>query len=610
MKNKLVCLIFVLVCLLQTNLIAETPNYPQEKIDGIEYYIYTVQASEGLYAISRKFGVTQAEINTSNPEIQTGLKVGQIIKIPVAKNAKTEVVTAKSSEVVFVTHKVESKQTLYSISKLYDVSQEEIVKYNPQIEKGLQSGVLLQIPKKHSQTTPVTKEVTSQQPQPKPVTPTPEVTTKTTPEKNHNPNYIKHIVKKKETIYSLSKLYGVDASEIIKLNPLVAQNLRVNDEILIPKIDNEVGKTSPSVQLELKASSNTLNSELSGGKKHIKLVFLLPFMLKDNSSEISNDRFVDFYAGALLAVDEGKEKGISFEISTFDTGNTEQQMLDVLTNPTLKSADLIIGPAFSNQISLMSKFSKENKITTLVPFSSRINDIDSNPYLFQFNPGKDVELNFVTNLLTSNYKNANIIFANLPDISSMDEGNRWVDELKEILKKKSVKFNQVELSTPDYSDFKSSFRKGVKNIVFFNTDKFAFVNPFLNPLVRQSDGFDLVLFEQYNWKYQDIKIPAKINISPFEMSLSSVLPSKFNLKYFQIYGKQPATYSPRFDLLGYDLTMYFITLLNLHGNKMAEHAENFVFTNGIQSLPKFKKIGHTGGFINQRVYLNETKLTK
>jgi len=82
----------------------------------------------------------------------------------------------------------------------------------------------------------------------------------------------------------------------------------------------------------------------------------------------------------------------------------------VLNNPELKTMDFIIGPAYTNQIPFVSDFAKENKINTLIPFSSKVYDVTLNPYLFQFNPGIDVEVKFVGELLRNEFKNDNIVF--------------------------------------------------------------------------------------------------------------------------------------------------------------------------------------------------------
>ena len=111
----------LLILFLVTSLHIFGQTYPKISLEGQEYYLYTVQKSEGFYAISQRFGVPQASIIEANPSAEAGLKVGQIIKVPVMENA----VPAKKEKVKpdfpVKTYTIRPKDTLYSLSKKYKV---------------------------------------------------------------------------------------------------------------------------------------------------------------------------------------------------------------------------------------------------------------------------------------------------------------------------------------------------------------------------------------------------------------------------------------------------------------------------------------------------------
>ncbi len=140
---------------------------------------HTVESGETLYSLSRKYGVSVDEIKMSNEEaIKKGLKVGQVVKIPSTKSIdstassigstvtptrevtqnkstvivsepkQTEAVSAEAGNSGMVTHKVEPKETLYSLSKRYNVTVDDIKAENPDVAKhGLQVGQTLTIRK-------------------------------------------------------------------------------------------------------------------------------------------------------------------------------------------------------------------------------------------------------------------------------------------------------------------------------------------------------------------------------------------------------------------------------------------------------------------------------
>jgi LysM repeat protein len=150
MKKNIFCLLTIIILSLTSFSIGQNNSYPIKKVNGIEYYVYTVQSGDGLFAISRKFGIAPEEITKVNPEIQKGLKSGQKILIPVQKNVQENIqenqdasrklknelsaLEQKSFEenqkkihqqtessfpstTLFIQHKVEKNQTLFGIIK-------------------------------------------------------------------------------------------------------------------------------------------------------------------------------------------------------------------------------------------------------------------------------------------------------------------------------------------------------------------------------------------------------------------------------------------------------------------------------------------------------------
>lgn len=133
--------------------------------DNVSEISHTVAPKETLYSISRKYNVPVDEIKSSNEKLLiNGLKIGQVITIPSTKvSASNNVVSSvieplsSVSKVVVpqdqvavnnITHKVEPKETLYSLSKKYNVTVDEIKQQNKELlQKGLQVGQLLTINK-------------------------------------------------------------------------------------------------------------------------------------------------------------------------------------------------------------------------------------------------------------------------------------------------------------------------------------------------------------------------------------------------------------------------------------------------------------------------------
>ena len=330
-------------------------------------------------------------------------------------------------------------------------------------------------------------------------------------------------------------------------------------------------------------------------------------MLDQAKKELALERFQNFYAGALLAIQSAKEKGISFEIYTYDTDKTEEKMTEVLNNSELKTMDLIIGPAFSNQVDLVANFAKESKIKTLIPFTSKVPDIENNPYLFQFNPGSDTELKYMFELINGKLKNIHFVFAEVQGVSPLDDGKIREESLKIELARQRKSFGIIELGSSENINFSSELKKGEKNLIIFDTDKYSNVNAYIKDLLSMSSEYEIILFEQYSWNSQIEKKPESIYISPFISNLNEQLVDEYNTRFDQFFGKDVTNDSPRYDILGYDLTNYFITYINRFGSKFDTKIGSVHSIPGIQSQPLFERISNESGFINQRVYLSEEK---
>lgn len=102
---------------------------------------YLVNPGETVFSLSRKLEVTEDEFYIANPIVQIdGLKAGTYIKIP--KSGENKGVFEDG----FIHHTVKKGETVFGLSKLYQVKFEDLLSHNPDLENGLKSGTTLNIP--------------------------------------------------------------------------------------------------------------------------------------------------------------------------------------------------------------------------------------------------------------------------------------------------------------------------------------------------------------------------------------------------------------------------------------------------------------------------------
>jgi len=180
-----------------------------EKKDGKTFVLHQVDAKETLFSIARRYSAKVDEIRSSNPEVNDGLKIGQTLKIPY-KNTAVAIATSETSNKKNKEHIVESKETLFSISKKYNVSVDDIIKFNPGIENGIKEGQTVKIPVEN-----------------------------TTVSSSENQSQIAksgkiHNVEPKETLFGISKKYGVSVDALKQANPDLINGLKEGMELTIP----------------------------------------------------------------------------------------------------------------------------------------------------------------------------------------------------------------------------------------------------------------------------------------------------------------------------------------------------------------------------------------
>lgn len=182
-----------------------------ETINGKVFVVHRVDERETLYAIARRYGASVDAIVGSNPGLTSSLEVGQIIKIPY---------TVKSSarrDAGASTHRVEAKETMYSISKMYGVSVDDIRRWNNLTDNSISIGQELIIKKPAATTTKSVEPKKSQE------------TTSTAPV----PANGLHTVVTGETMYSIARTYGITVAQIRTWNSLGGNDLQVGQSIFV-----------------------------------------------------------------------------------------------------------------------------------------------------------------------------------------------------------------------------------------------------------------------------------------------------------------------------------------------------------------------------------------
>ncbi|MCF8304351.1 MAG: LysM peptidoglycan-binding domain-containing protein [Bacteroidales bacterium] len=193
------------------------------------FIMHTVKKKETYYGISRQYGVTIEAIKQANPDIDV-LQPGQELKIPKQepsiKQAEEEQQVKPKTQEPAETHKVQQGETLYSLSKQYEVSINDLVKANPELVEGLKAGQVISIPASKQ----VDESSTNQNNE------TQRGASNYGNQQGEDVQY--HHVKKGESLYDISRKYKVTADLLIEKNSFLKKGLEVNQRLFIPETED------------------------------------------------------------------------------------------------------------------------------------------------------------------------------------------------------------------------------------------------------------------------------------------------------------------------------------------------------------------------------------
>ena len=558
------------------------------------YFLHTITKGQSLYSIASMYNVTTADIIKLNPGSSEQIKAGERLKIP-QKNAG-------SGQQTF--HTIQAGETLYKLTQRYGVTAQHICKANPGLSaENFRIGQVIVIPAQtESSEETVINEVKSAG----------AVSSASTPLKPKCRDM--HRVERKETIYSISRLYGITEAELIAANPeLRTEKLKKGKFLCIPytsagnnqkEQEQPVSPTTIPTDNELFDKSKKENPKIAT----IKAAVMLPFMTDGSGNRDEQTRMVEYYEGFLMAVDSLKEKGVSIDIYTYDTYNNTSSVKSILAKDEMKNMNIIFGPAYPEQVKPVADFAKKNNIRLVIPFTSKGNEVFNNPSIYQINTPQSYLYSEVYEHFTRKFTNANVIFLDAED-GDKDKAD-FIKGLKEELKGKHIPFTELkgEAITPE--SLKGAMNATLDN-VFIPTSgtNIALIKllPQLIVTLRDNPDYRMQLFGYPEWQtYTNDHLASFYELDTYFYSsfyTNNLFPEaiRFSSAYRKWYSKDMSNTFPKYGMLGFDTGYFFLKGLSQYGSNL-EDKLNKVTVTPIQTGFKFERVNNWGGFINRKVF--------
>ena len=612
-------------------------------IQGKTYTIYTAVSGDSPFSIARKFGLTLDELTSANPEIKDKLNSGQIVKIPESKSQTQNGLQKDNTEDrLFIYHSVRKKETVFSIAQKSNTTSEDIYQHNPQARDGIKEGDVLKIPKTGAPINePKSQTIKPQQ-------------------------LIKHVVSRRETLFSIAKQYNTTQEEILKLNPSITGSLSKGTVLMIPaatvstsnpvkqeqnqkfteyriingdnyfQLEKRFGASKAELQQlnpalkdgfnvgmtikippkntddqaineaeTIDASKNTPQIGNANPNKIYEVGVFLPFCQNLNDSSKIAQRsavFLEFYSGVLLATEKMTESGMKLKLHVYDTYQDNKVIEKLVHNPEFLSLDLIVGPIYPENQKIVAELSAKNRIPMISPLSSDSRFASTTQGYYQINPGKKLRLAGTADYIVDKYAGQNIIV--------LSNGSNLGDEklIQERLNHKlgAGKFRQYNIWAEGTTGLEGMLKPDMENIIVLSEEKEANVSVAMTRLntISKSNKITVIGLQEYT-KMLSIDIEHLHNtrmhyLAPYFIDYVNPQVIAFVEKYRSSFSSEPTQYS----FQGYDVTMYFLASLGKAG-------KNFPVSNpnpGIELLQtdySFQKVSNFGGYMNQTLHIIE-----
>ncbi len=542
------------------SLVLSVVSFAQDKVfpyptdtakDGTIFYRYPVQKSEGWYRISKTFDVKQDTLFKYNPKAEKeGLHLGDTILVPFSKVVKVNKIEDSIDSTQYIVHELQPKETLYGLSRKYKVSQKDILKLNPVTGEQMQIGQRLLIPVNR-----------------------------------RNSKYL--------------------AEQVVQETVSVSDSLRKQIALVDTVVKEPITIIQDTVQLEVtpvKKDSIAIipQQDFQPTEIPIRLAILLPLQAEQVKRNEQMDRFVEFYEGILLAVYQLQAQGQKFQIYTYDTGKGTENLSKILEQPELRNVDAIIGPAFPSQVNVVSAYSLQNKILTLVPFTSQVQSISNNPYLLQFSANDLREAEVLSQKLKQVADNVNVVVFDQPK----EDVPQSIRTLRRVLSEDSVLMVSTTLHKVLADSLVEVLDSTKENLIIFNTERYANVELMMPKLKQLQPKYRLRLYSRFAWQEEPIAIP-QYYTSAFAKEPDTVQLTVYEQMLKRFFKSPITSKNPRFDILGFDITRYLVMLLQRRpAAELSAEIESIVL-NGLQSDIQMKKVSDEGGYVNQKITLIE-----
>lgn len=509
-------------------------------IGGESFYVHTVTAGETLYSLSKLYSISEEDILKANPQVVDGLKLDQVLKIrTIAAESNDKKISDRKMSKLFDQHMVNKGETAYSICKRYGLSLTTLIEDNLGLDpSALALGQKLNI-RKNSVGDSEPNKIQTQLEDYRDAT------------NSVATDFKLHLVEKGETIYSLSKHYDVAKDELTALNNIM-DGLKAGMMIKIPVKQVPALPLEPAITVDEQVETSAIIVREFKKGETINVAMMLP--LQTGAS--TNKSFLEFYQGALIALEDLKTDGVNVELDLYNTERSASAVTAIVDGGGFGKTDLIIGPIYEESYAPVVEFADKHGVALVSPLATM--ERVQSPMLYQLSPDPQ---NKYAKLKNSLSENKNVVL-----VSMASNDADFEREIKDQLPAGYRRFNYSKSSL--VTDLEALISGEKENVFVVLSSNESAVDEFLarissvqnNLLARSIKSESIKIIGTSRWlRFQNIdkNLYFKLGLSfvtSYHADRSSRVVMSFDKRYIAAFGALPSLYSYR----GYDAVKLFV----------------------------------------------------
>ena len=202
--------------------------------------------------------------------------------------------------------------------------------------------------------------------------------------------YDHHVVQPGETIYSLSRRFGITEEEFARLND-VSAGLKAGAMIRIPRPEQAEEEV---VEVEQPQSTADVHFRALASTEPLNVALMLPMNIENRA----NASYVEFYQGFLLGMETLKNtsRGES-KLTVYNTSHDQLKVDEIVRSTMFEGTNLIVGPVYEDELAPVIRYAEQNSVPVVSPLAN-ISAVES-PALYQLSPSAERKYDKVADLV-------------------------------------------------------------------------------------------------------------------------------------------------------------------------------------------------------------------